>query len=423
MEKLDLYDSNGLPRAGMELFYSGMQLMEEIVSMGYSAYIVGGCVRDIIMGKNPHDIDIATNMPIGVIKKHYKTIEYGGGERHGTVIVRYGNDDFELTQFRSESTYSDNRRPDEVKFVNTFEEDTLRRDFTINAMGIGCDGQIIDYHGGLKDIKNKIIRTVGNPDERFSEDSLRILRAARFAAKMGFTIDDTTQLSMSKLADTITNVSDERVRDEFEKSMSSPYSFGIFIRILFSLKIIQKIFPSFNEKNIQAICRAVTSERVINFALMFPTLYEIKELQKFKLSNSDMKVIGYCINSIDIYSKLDDKSMLLEEKVNIVIDDNFYYLIKFHEALYRTTMDADLISHYRELANLYSLNKDVNVYISSKGMTGSDFGKVVSGYKKWGFNYVNTHGVLPIELEWKGFIDRYVEDVKNFIALGKLGKR
>ena len=203
------------------MIVQGVSLLGEITSIGHEAYVVGGTVRDIVMGKTQvHDLDIATNMPISEIKSKFRTIEYGGGgggEKHGTVIVHINGFDYELTQFRSDGTYSDNRRPDSVKFVSSFEEDCKRRDFTINAMGIDADGNVLDFHGGIDDIRNNRLRTVGNPYDRFGEDSLRILRAVRFAARFGFHIDSETNDAMFTLAPTVVNTSVERIGDEIKK--------------------------------------------------------------------------------------------------------------------------------------------------------------------------------------------------------------
>ena len=189
----------------------GISLMKDINNYGYQSYIVGGAVRDIVMGDlDIHDIDIATNMPIDQIKKHFKTYDMGG-EKHGTCIVHYNNFDYELTQFRTESTYSDNRHPDEVKYVNSFEEDTKRRDFTINSMGIDAEGNVIDYHKGIDDIKNKKLKAVGDPYERFGEDSLRIIRALRFASRFGLDIDENTFNAIVKMKKSLSNLAIERI--------------------------------------------------------------------------------------------------------------------------------------------------------------------------------------------------------------------
>lgn len=200
------------------MIVQGISLLGQITAMGHEAYVVGGTVRDIVMGKTKvNDLDIATNMPIFDIKSNFHTIEYGGGEKHGTVIVHYNGFDYELTQFRSDGTYSDNRRPDSVTFVSSFEEDCKRRDFTINAMGIDADGNVLDFHGGMEDIRDNRLRTVGNPYDRFGEDSLRILRAVRFAARFGFHIESETADAMFMLAPTVTNTSVERIGDEIKK--------------------------------------------------------------------------------------------------------------------------------------------------------------------------------------------------------------
>ena len=138
---------------------AGMQLCESIHRHGYEAYLVGGCVRDIVMENigviakaNIHDVDIATNMPIEQLRKFYTTAD-NNGEAHGTILVKSGDTYFEVTQFRTDGVYSDGRHPDSVNFTKSFKEDTARRDFTINAMGIDYDGNVIDYNGGIEDIK------------------------------------------------------------------------------------------------------------------------------------------------------------------------------------------------------------------------------------------------------------------------------
>ncbi len=234
-----------------------VDLMGSITKRGYEAYIVGGAVRDIVMGSSDiHDVDIATNMPIDELKLNFKTYEYGGGEKHGTVIVVMDSlHSFEVTQFRTESTYSDGRRPDAVSFTSSFKEDTCRRDFTINAMGIDVNGNLIDYHGGQEDIINKVLRTVGDPSERFTEDALRMVRAIRFAAKFGCKIHPDTFDAIKKNRDLIDNVSRERVRDELIK-MSESQSFHRGIAYALELGVFWNIFPTYFVGN-----RTVTSER------------------------------------------------------------------------------------------------------------------------------------------------------------------
>ncbi|QVK16977.1 CCA tRNA nucleotidyltransferase [Mycoplasmatota bacterium] len=185
---------------------------------GYDAYIVGGYVRDFLLDKENSDIDIATNALPDVVKEIFpKTILTG--LKHGTVTVCLKDAQYEVTTFRTESTYINNRKPDQVAFVSNLEEDVKRRDFTMNALALTIDHQIIDYVGGKKDIEDKIIRTVGNPYDRFQEDALRMLRAFRFVSTLGFTIENEALLAIKQNAHLIKNISHERILIEFDKMM------------------------------------------------------------------------------------------------------------------------------------------------------------------------------------------------------------
>ena len=218
-----------------------MQLVKEINGFGYEAYAVGGCVRDLIqyeLGQtfttNLHDVDIATNMPIEELQKHFKT-RSNNGEAHGTILVLYGDElygfPYEVTQFRTDGDYSDGRHPDSVTFAKTFKEDASRRDLTINALGLDADGNIIDYFGGVDDIKNKIIRTVGNANDRFSEDALRIIRALRFAVVFDYKVDDETSRAMGDEAYRVKKLSAERIRKEFV-TVAEKGNFAVFVHLM-----------------------------------------------------------------------------------------------------------------------------------------------------------------------------------------------
>ena len=171
-----------------------LYIIDTFYNAGYIAYAVGGCVRDSLMGKTPDDWDICTNAQPEKVKEifsQHHTIDTG--LKHGTVTLILDKKPYEITTFRKESTYSDNRRPDTVTFVTSLEEDLSRRDFTVNAMAYNHYDGIVDLFGGQSDLQNKIIRTVGNADTRFNEDALRILRALRFASTLGFTIEADTK--------------------------------------------------------------------------------------------------------------------------------------------------------------------------------------------------------------------------------------
>lgn len=200
---------------------------------GSSTYIVGGTVRDLAKGNDKFDdIDIATNVDIDEIEKLFKSHDIGQNKKFQIVVINYKGFEFEIAHFRIESGYSDNRRPDEVKPVKDFKTDASRRDMTWNAMGLDKFGNIVDHFGGIKDIQNKILRMVGNPEERLKEDSLRLIRCARFATKLGFTIDIETMEAIKKQSPNILKVAPERIWKELFKlagSIGSKFANGIEI--------------------------------------------------------------------------------------------------------------------------------------------------------------------------------------------------
>ena len=193
-------------------------IIERLISAGYSAYAVGGCVRDSIMGKVPSDWDICTSaLPQQTLEVLGKPNLVENGMKHGTVTVRYDDENYEITTFRSDGVYDDNRHPRQVSFVSDLREDLARRDLTINALAYNQRDGLVDLFGGAEDIEKGIIRCVGNPDERFSEDGLRIMRTLRFASVLGFDIDEETALSVHKNAHLLKNISAERIASEFNK--------------------------------------------------------------------------------------------------------------------------------------------------------------------------------------------------------------
>lgn len=192
-----------------------------IESNGFEAYAVGGCVRDSIMGKKPADWDICTNCKPQNLKNifcEYKTVETG--IKHGTVTVVIDGTPIEITTFRHDLNYSDHRHPVEIEYVSSINDDLSRRDFTINAMAYNKKIGLIDNFGGLDDIKNKIIRCVGNPKLRFEEDALRILRAVRLSSTLGFSLEEKTKSDLFEKIKLIEFISKERIRDEILKLLT-----------------------------------------------------------------------------------------------------------------------------------------------------------------------------------------------------------
>lgn len=187
----------------------------------YEAYIVGGYVRDYILKTKSNDIDITTSATPKEIQKIFEKT-YPTGIKYGTISVMMDNELFEVTTFRNDVLYKDNRHP-VITFSKSLEEDLKRRDFTINGMAMDCDGEIIDLFGGKNDLEKQIIRTIGNPKNRFTEDALRMLRAVYFASKLGFTIEDKTYEAIKENASLIQNVSIERIYQELKKIIQSEH--------------------------------------------------------------------------------------------------------------------------------------------------------------------------------------------------------
>ena len=200
-------------------FRQALPVLEKIIDAGYEAYFVGGSVRDVLLGRTIHDVDIATSAYPEEIKALFPhTIDVG--IEHGTVLVLAGKSEaehYEVTTFRTESQYTDFRRPDRVDFVRDLKEDLKRRDFTINAFACGPDGEIIDCFDGLLDLKERRIRAVGDAHERFNEDALRIMRAMRFSASLDFSIAPETFNAMKSHAPLLKKISIERIFIEFDK--------------------------------------------------------------------------------------------------------------------------------------------------------------------------------------------------------------
>ena len=238
-----------------ELIKEALEIINIIEDSGYEAYIVGGSLRDSLLGMQPKDIDIASSASpteIKLIFNSYKTIDTGID--FGTVTLIYNNKPVEITTFRSESVYLDSRRPDSVSFEKNIDEDLKRRDFTINAMAYNQSKKLVDLFSGEEDLNNKLIRCVGSPDERFSEDALRMLRAVRFACVLNFDIEKNTFEAIKYNASRIEHISKERVQAELNKIlMSSKPSRGI--RLLLDSKLLDYVLPEisrlsgFNQNN------------------------------------------------------------------------------------------------------------------------------------------------------------------------------
>ena len=204
------------------LFLEALPVMQQLVDAGYEAYFVGGSVRDMLLHKPISDVDIATSATPQEVKEIFShTVDVG--IEHGTVMVIHHKEGYEVTTFRTEEGYEDFRHPDKVTFVRSLEEDLKRRDFTINALAIGIDNQLIDFFDGIGDLERQCIRCVGDAKERFNEDALRMFRAVRFVGQLGFQIEEETKNAISLLKMNLSKVAVERMKVEFEKMIQSSY--------------------------------------------------------------------------------------------------------------------------------------------------------------------------------------------------------
>lgn len=222
---------------------SVMKIIETLEQAGFEAYAVGGCVRDSLLGRNPSDWDITTSARPEQVKALFShTIDTG--IRHGTVTVMLEHVGYEVTTYRIDGEYEDSRHPKEVIFTPLLTEDLKRRDFTINAMAWNPRAGIIDEFGGMEDLDEGIIRCVGSPEERFSEDALRMMRAVRFSAQLGYEIEPATKAAIRKLAPNLTHVSAERIQVELVKLVESMHP--DYLRVAYETGITRVVLPEFD---------------------------------------------------------------------------------------------------------------------------------------------------------------------------------
>lgn len=257
-------------------------IIQRITDAGYEAYAVGGCIRDSLLMRTPDDWDITTSAdPLQVKAIFERTVDTG--IKHGTVTVLMGGEGFEVTTYRIDGKYEDGRHPREVIFTPSLEEDLKRRDFTINAMAYNEKDGLVDIFDGIGDIQRELICCVGNPLERFSEDALRIMRAVRFSAQLGYRIDEQTKEAIRQLAPDLKRISAERIQTELVKLVISPHP--EYLRTAYELGITKVILPEFDAcmqtpqnnphhcfdvgEHILESMKAIPADRVLRLAMLF----------------------------------------------------------------------------------------------------------------------------------------------------------
>ena len=234
-------------------------VLDRLHENGYEAYVVGGSVRNMMLGMSVDDFDITTNALPNETKllfPDFTVVETG--IKHGTVTVVVNGENVEITTYRTEGEYTDSRHPDKVEFTSSLELDLSRRDFTVNALAYDGEGAVVDLFDGEEDIKNKVIRAIGNPYERFNEDALRILRAVRFSSVLGFDIEENTRCAMLECKHLLSKISKERIAVEINKFLRGK---NVKNALLYNWEIISEIIPEiakmhgFDQKNRHHIYR------------------------------------------------------------------------------------------------------------------------------------------------------------------------
>ena len=331
-------------------------IINKIYENNYEAYIVGGCVRDAILGFEPNDYDITTSASPNTIQeifKDFKCIETG--IEHGTVSVVIEDEIFEITTYRIEGEYKDHRRPDKVDFTDRLEEDLKRRDFTINAMAYNEKKGLIDLFGGKEDLNNKIIKTVGNPYDRFNEDGLRMIRAIRFSSKLNFTIEKETLKAIYDKSFIINNISLERITDEFTKIILSDKPENI--KYLFESKLLKYLNIS-NEDDIGKL-KQFYNEIVI-LKKINKNLEKRLALLDYIVEKNNINCKSFC-NEL-IYSKkiIKNHNIILTLLKNIEID----HLNKVEIKKILSGVDRNLLEEYLDISRIiYDKEKKVDEII------------------------------------------------------------
>ena len=266
-------------------------LLDALHAAGYAAYAVGGCVRDSLLGRTAHDWDLCTSaLPQQVMELFGTEQCIPTGLQHGTVTIKYGGQLYETTTFRTEGSYTDGRHPDAVQFVPDVREDLARRDFTINAMAYNAAEGLVDPFGGQKDLQNGLLRAVGEPQQRFTEDALRILRLYRFAARFGFTLDAATARAARQLAPHLDCISAERIQEELAKLLVAPQP-GAYLEPAVLAVVLPELTPAALEaaKPVVDACPAGTEDLPVRWAALLMSLGEDgtrKALKRLRCSNT-----------------------------------------------------------------------------------------------------------------------------------------
>ncbi len=325
---------------------------------GYEAYIVGGCVRDAILNKEPNDWDITTSaLPEDVKRIFHKTIDTG--IQHGTVTVMIEKTGYEITTYRIDGEYEDGRHPKDVLFTRNLVEDLKRRDFTINAMAYNDKDGLVDEFDGIGDLERKIIRCVGNPMDRFHEDALRILRAVRFAANLGFDIDEDTKKAAAELAPTLKKISKERIQTELDKMFLSDHP--EMLEEACNLGITREVLAEANhlkEQDKLTEVIEIMNQMEKNHYLRWASVYIYSDktrtqeaLKALKFDNHTIDICSRIVNAVNT-RKLPQNRAEVRKDIYEVGQDIYELYLKFLRG-YLTVKNADISERYCQICEEY----------------------------------------------------------------------
>ena len=359
----------------------GMKLLEE---NGYECYVVGGAVRSFLLRQPVHDYDMTTSaLPeeMQAVFRDYKTIETG--LKHGTLTVLIDGQPLEITTFRRDSAYPDHRHPETVSFSRAVEEDCARRDFTVNALCYNPADGILDFFGGVKDLKRKILRCIGDADSRFNEDALRILRALRFAARLDFTIEDSTRKALLNNISLLRFVSMERIREElngfFSAPLCAPYMKAYRAVFTACLPEGKNITDEEWERTLQVIDN--TDQPLLRMAVLLACCSSLdaeKTLNELKYSNHEKKQV---LNLLQ-YRRADVSSHTAVRKLLRFLQVPFEDYVSFRKALDPQLDDAAVLAEYHAVIRRHECwqLKDMDISgndIAALGFRGKEIAEVL----------------------------------------------
>ena len=373
----------------------GKQIISKLLSLNYEAYFVGGFVRDSILNIPCNDIDIATNALPEEIEEIFDKTK-ATGKKYGTITVFMDKYSFEVTTYRIDKNYINNRRPETVNFSKILKEDLIRRDFTINALARDINGEIIDLFNGRKDLNNKLIRAIDDPNKRFKEDALRILRAIRFVGKLDFKIEKNTFNAMKKNLKLLRNIASERIINE--------------LKIILSLNHIDRVYKLFEEIDLstvfkdlkKAIDKLKTYEYNINIYQLFALgYYPDKEITSsyWRFSKNEIKHINTLVELMEILDKQRLTSI-------IVYNYQFEYILEADKLL------SGFFNYKSQKDKIINLNKNLKIKtVKDLNIKGSDIKQLV--------NDDRFIGIILEKLVEKVLLEKINNDYNELIRLSK----